>query len=265
MKFGVAFRVGNEKAYKVAQEAKDYLLKGGQEVFGEEEIEKAEVILTFGGDGTLMQKASQFAHIGAPFIGINTGNLGFLTAGEAKDLQKIVDAAASGKFYKSKRITLEVQVGSEKEKHVVVNDAVVKGQFRVVELDLRTDDQQFLKVSGDGVIVATETGSTAYSLSSGGPIVDPDIEAILVTPINPIGLPIPSFVLPTGHEISIELVRGSDVWLVLDGQEHMEVPTGQTIKVSRGKHDVVFGYLDKHHFLKSLNAKFGPSSRTIGT
>src|SRR3989344_5060295 len=205
MKFGVVYKLGNEKAHEVAEKAKSYLAKNGHEVFGEDKIEKSQMILTFGGDGTLMHKASQFAHVGAPFIGINTGNLGFLTAIEAEDLDKVVDLAVSGKLYLSKRITLEVMVQNANGKHVVVNDAVIKGQFRVVELNLKTNGQEFLKILGDGVIVATETGSTAYSLSSGGPIVDPDIDAILVTPINPIGLPIPSFVLPADYDISIKL------------------------------------------------------------
>ena len=264
MRFGIVYKLGNEKAHKIAEKAKSDLIKRGHEVFGEDKIERAEIILTFGGDGTLMHKASQFAHVGAPFIGINTGNLGFLTAVEAKDLEKAIELAQNGKLYLSRRITLAVTVQNAKDKHVVVNDAVIKGQFRVVELNLKTNGNEFLKILGDGVIVATETGSTAYSLSAGGPIVDPDIDAILVTPINPIGLPIPSFVLPADYDISIKLIRGNDVWLILDGQEHMKL-VDQEVKIRRGKHDVVFGYLSREHFLRALNVKFGLATRMVGT
>lgn len=264
MKFGIVYKLGNEKAHKVAEKARNHLLKKSHEVFGEDKIKNSEIILTFGGDGTLMHKASQFAHIGVPFIGINTGNLGFLTAADVKDFDQVIELAVEGKLYLSKRITLEIEVERSKDKHVAVNDAVIKGQFRVVELNLKTNGQDFLKISGDGVIIATQTGSTAYSLSSGGPIVDPNIDAILVTPVNPIGLPIPSFVISPKDQVSIKLVRGDDVWLVLDGQEHMKVSMGQSIKVSRGKHDVVFGYLSREHFLKALNVKFGLSSRSGG-
>lgn len=263
MKFGLLYKLGNEKAHKMVEKAKSDLIKRGHEVCGEDKIGKSQIILTFGGDGTLIHKASQFAHIKVPFIGINTGNLGFLTAVEVKDLEKVIKLAEIGKLYLSRRITLEVEVESSKDKHVVVNDAVIKGKFRVVELNLRTNGQEFLKILGDGVIVSTETGSTAYSLSSGGPIVDPDIDAILVTPINPIGLPIPSFVLSPQDEISIKLIRGSDVWLVLDGQEHMSL-TNQEVKIRRGKHDVIFGYLSREHFLKALNMKFGLADRRVG-
>ena len=264
MKFGILYKLGNQKAHKVAESAKDYLLKNGHEVFGEDRLKNSEIILTFGGDGTLTHKASQFAYLGVPFVGINTGNLGFLTAADANNFEKVVDLARRGELYLSKRITLEVSLENGKDNYVAVNDAVIKSQFRVIGLDLTTNGQDFLKIAGDGVIIATQTGSTAYSLSAGGPIVDPSVDAILVTPINPIGLPTPSFVVSSGDQIIIKLVRGSDVWLVLDGQEHKEVSMGQSIKVSRGKHDVVFGYLTKEHFLKALNAKFGLSSRAGG-
>jgi len=270
VKFGLLYKLGNQKAHKTINRAQKYLLSKGHQVFGEDKIKNAQTILTFGGDGTLIHKSSQFAYLGVPFVGINTGNLGFLTAAEEKDLEKVVEYAAGGKLYLSERITLNVSTETNtkqetrNKKHIAVNEAVVKGSYRVAELKIHINSEEFLKVLGDGVIVATPTGSTAYSLSSGGSIVDPEINSLIVTFINPIGLPIPSVVLSPDDEIEIELVRGDDVSLIIDGQEHEKLIVGQKVKISRGKHNVKFGYLDKHQFLKSLNAKFGLSNRIVG-
>ncbi len=264
MKFGIVYKLGNEKAHEAVERAQKFLLSKGHQVFGEDKIKNAQTILTFGGDGTLIHKSSQFAYLGVPFVGINTGNLGFLTAVEEKDLEKVVEYVASGKLYLSERITLEVQISGSSKRHVAVNEAVIKGSYRVAELKIHVNGEEFLKVLGDGVIVATPTGSTAYSLSSGGSIVDPEINSLIVTFINPIGLPIPSVVLSPDNEIEIELVRGDDVSLIIDGQEHEKLIVGQKVKIIRGKHSVKFGYLDKHQFLKSLNAKFGLANRSVG-
>jgi len=279
---GAGLKLGNEKAHEAVERAQKYLLSKGHQVFGEDKIKNAQTILTFGGDGTLIHKSSQFAYLGVPFVGINTGNLGFLTAAEEKDLEKVVEYVASGKLYLSERVTLDVESNSSRDhlrgvarsksknhlggdsRHIAVNEAVVKGSYRVAELKIHINSEEFLKVSGDGVIVATPTGSTAYSLSSGGSIVDPQINSLIITFINPIGLPIPSVVLSPDDEIEIELVKGDDVSLIIDGQEHEKLIVDQKVKIIRGKHNVKFGYLDKNQFLKSLNAKFGLASRSVG-
>ena len=134
----------------------------------------------------------------------------------------------------------------------------------MIELEIRINGERLLKISGDGVIISTQTGSTAYSLSSGGPIVDPGLDCLLMTPINPIGLPIPSVVISPNDEVLVKLVKGDDVSLIIDGQEHTKLKKGEIVKFTKGKFNVKFGYFDKHHFLKSLNAKFGLSGRVVG-
>ena len=134
----------------------------------------------------------------------------------------------------------------------------------MVDLELNINGQKFLKIVGDGVIIATQTGSTAYSLSAGGPIVDSELDCLVVTPVNAHGLPIPTVVLSPDDQIEIKLVSGDDVSLIIDGQEHTKVTEGQSIKVYRGRYRVKFGYFDEHHFLKALNAKFGLSGRFGG-
>lgn len=282
MKLGIVFNEDNKKVQGFAGEIEKYLESEGVEVLGEGSLKKADYILTFGGDGTLIHKASQYADFNIPFIGINTGNIGFLTAVESKDWKEAVEKLVEGgKVFVSERMTLDVAVGSKRvhlggvpratsqihlegEKHRAVNEAVIKGIYRVAELKISINSEEFLKVLGDGVIVATQTGSTAYSLSSGGSIVDPEIDSLIMTFINPIGLPIPSVLFSSNDEIEIEIVKGDDISLIVDGQEHEKLKVGQKIKIVKGKYSVKFGYFDKHQFLKSLNAKFGLSSRSVG-
>ena len=188
--------------------------------------------------------------------------MGFLTAAEGNNWQEAVQKLIEGKYFVSERITLEAKVGPKVFR--AVNEVVVKGLYRVIDVEIKVGGVKLLKVLGDGVIISTQTGSTAYSLSAGGPIVDPALDCILITPINPIGLPIPSIVLSPNDQIEVTLNKGDDVSLVLDGQEHTKVSENQTIKVSKGKYKIKFAYFDRDHFIKSLNAKFGLSGRSIG-
>lgn len=260
MKLGIVLKEDNVGASKLAGEVRKYLKSKNVDVVGEENLAGAQYILTFGGDGTLIHKASSLAELDIPLIGINTGNIGFLTAEEAKDWQKAVDSLIKGdKIYVSERMTLDVQGSASL--HRAVNEAVIKGFYRVAELKIHVNSEEFIKISGDGVIFATQTGSTGYSLSSGGSIVDPEIDSLIVTFVNPIGLPIPSVVLSPDDEVEVEVARGDEVSLIIDGQEHETLKQGQKVKIVRGKYNVKFGYFDEHNFLKSLNAKFGLSNR----
>jgi len=261
---------GLKKAKELASEAKKYIEAKGHEVV-EVEKSKPDYILSFGGDGTLIHTACQYAHLGIPFIGINVGRLGFLTAAEGNDWQEALDKLIANKVFISERITLEAQVESKSFR--AVNEAAIKGLLRIIDLEIAVNGEKFLKILGDGVIISTQTGSTAYSLSASGPIVDPHLDCLLITPINPIGLPIPSVVISPDDEVLIKVVKGDDVSLIIDGQEHTKVSQSpadakalagrQSIKVERGKYRVKFVYFDKHHFLKALNAKFGFSGRLL--
>lgn len=267
MKFGIVYKQDNRKAETAAKDVVQYLKKKGQQIISDKSLKGAEVILTFGGDGTLIHKACEYAHLNVPFVGINTGRLGFLTAAEVQDWQKAVDKLIKGQLVVSERMTIEASVSGVKGQvsgYRALNEAVIRGLYRIIDLEVAVNGEKFLKIVGDGVIVATQTGSTAYSLSAGGPIVDPQLDSILVTPINPIGLPIPSVVLSPKDQVSVKIEKGDDISLVIDGHAHIKLAEGQTVKVTRGKYNVKFGYFDKQQFLKSLNAKFGLSARLIG-
>lgn len=260
MKIGIVFNKDNAKAREYAQKTAEFIRKKGQKV-ELEDISSAELIISFGGDGTLIHKACEYVHLGVVLIGINTGRLGFLTAAEADDWRDALEKILKNKVYISKRMMLDARVEKSPNVFRAVNECAIKGFLRAVSLSIAVNGQEFLRVVGDGVILSTQTGSTAYSLSSGGPIVDPKLDCLLLTPINPIGLPIPSVVLSPNDTVKIKIHSGDDVSLVIDGQEHTKVKAGEQVLLSRGKYNVKFGYFDKHHFIRALNAKFGLAGR----
>lgn len=264
MKFGIISSKDIKKTGEIASGVEKSLVGGGQEIA--RDLKDAELIITLGGDGTLLHAACEHIELGVPFVGINVGTLGFLTAAEADEWQEAIEKIIKGEYFVSERMTIEASIQNSKHqtpnpKFRALNEIVVKGMYRVVNLEITVNGQKFLNTSGDGVIVATQTGSTAYSLSAGGPIVDPEVDSLLITPVNAHGLPVPSVVLSPNDEISVKVVRGNDVSLVIDGQEHEEVKMGDEIKIVRGKNRVKLVYFEKDQFLKSLNAKFGLSSR----
>lgn len=267
MKFGIVVAKDIQKAKDLSQKVEKFLRAGGHEI-SRTDLQGCQLVITLGGDGTLIHAACEYIELNVPFVGINVGTLGFLTAAEAGDWKEALTKITKGKYFVSERMTLEAEViekgKTEKGNFRAVNEMVVKGMYRVIDLDINVDDQKFLSISGDGVIVATQTGSTAYSLSSGGPIVDPEVDCFLMTPINAHGLPIPSVVISPEDVVAIGIAGGEDVSLIVDGQEHTKVLKGQTIRVLRGKYRVKFAYFDKHYFLKALNAKFGLASRLVG-
>ena len=281
MKIGVVFKNENKRAEKLARDISGFFGKKGSRVLDEDKLGEADYIIVLGGDGTLIHKACKLSHLGIPFVGINIGNLGFLTAAESTDWRSAADFVFDGKVVVSERIMLEAQLRSHEQsfdgqavgkktvvsskrfvsRYLAVNEFVIKGQFRVIDLDIRVGEQDLLKVHGDGVIIASQSGSTAYSLSAGGPIVDPDLDCLLVTPINPIGLPVPSVVFSPAHKVNVKVVRGGDVYLVIDGQENFALGPQDEIVVGQAKNKVKVGYFDKHYFVRLLNAKFGLAGR----
>lgn len=257
MKFGIVVSE-NPKARKIAAEVSAYLVAEKHEVV-EKGFTGADFILTLGGDGTLLHTACKYADLEVPYVGINVGTLGFLTAEEGEDWKKAVDKLIAGEFVISQRMTIEADAG---DRHLrAVNEIVVRGLYRVISLTVGVTNRDFLDIAGDGVIVSSQTGSTGYSLSAGGPIVDPELNCFLLTPINPTGLPVPTVVLDPNDEIEIRVKKGVDIGLIADGQEHTRLEVGDIVRVKRGSMNVKFVYFGEHQFVDSLNAKFGLANR----
>lgn len=205
----------------------------------------SDLLIVLGGDGTLLSIASDAARAEVPVFGVNYGGLGFMTATPRDELESATDAVLRGDYSVSVRQLLRATVDgpqrSEPLTRDVLNDAVINkiDLARVVELKATVDGEMVSSFVADGLIVCTTTGSTAYSLAAGGPIVMPEVDAIVLTPISPHTLSNRPLVLPGGARVEIELVsRDLQVILTLDGQEGILLNPDDRVSVQRSPHSL---------------------------
>ena len=210
--------------------------------------DRADLIVVLGGDGTLLGVARLVASKGVPILGVNLGGLGFLTEVTIKEARAALKRVLDGAYEVDPRIMLEaiVERASEELGHAetyhAFNDVVVsKGPTgRMLELDVFADRKPFCFYRADGLIVATPTGSTAYALAAGGPIVYPTLGAIVLAPICPHTLSNRPVVLPDSYEIEIHVkAPDHDATFTVDGQESAQLGPSDTIRIHRGRHRVL--------------------------
>jgi len=193
--------------------------------------------IVLGGDGTLLAAARVLGPMEVPLLGVNLGHFGFLTEVESADLFNVLPLFMSGDCKRDERIILTAEVirdGERVYKSIAMNEAaVVKGPFgRMTALKLRVHGNEVDTYFADGVIVATPTGSTAYSLSAGGPLMSPEIDAMLVTPVCAHTLYSRSIVLPSSEPCEIEVSEPSrSTSLSIDGQEFLPLLAGDRVRV----------------------------------
>ncbi len=214
----------------------------------------ADLALVLGGDGTILAMARQIVDSGIPIMGINFGKLGFLAEFTIEQAQKHWDKVIAGKVRKTRRVMLDATImdapkKGKKAKAVVkdicLNDAVVNAgePFRMVEIEMAIDPSPeggATTFSSDGVIVSTPSGSTAYNLSAGGPIVSPDIDAIVITPMCPHSLAFRPIVINAASTVRLVLKQANKgTRLVLDGQISYKVKPGQSVELARHKHPLI--------------------------
>lgn len=223
--------------------------------------EEIDVALTLGGDGTLLNTAREMAPHGVPLCGINMGQLGFLTEIELSELTPAMDRIVRGDYHIEDRHMLDAFVeGTDGriQTSSALNDVVVsKGGFsRMIRLKLFIDGHLTANYPADGLIVATSTGSTAYSLSAGGPIVNPNLNVILITPICPHSLNTRSMVVSDKEEVRIEMhATHDDIVLTVDGQTVYNLKTGDQVFVHRSRSRARFLKFDGKNFYDSLRSK----------
>jgi NAD+ kinase len=223
-----------------------------------------DLLISFGGDGTLLRGARLVATHHTPVLGVNLGHLGFLTSVGPGELEPALAAIMAGEYWLDTRFTLEARVvgadGTLGGEHMALNDAVLhKGGFaRVIRLAifLGEEREEVGEYTADGIILATPTGSTAYSLSAGGGIVAPEMECILATPICPHTLAVRPLVLPADTTVEVEIREPStEVVLTLDGQEGEALTNGDRLVVSRGQATVPLVRLHGQSFFSTLRRK----------
>ena len=198
-----------------------------------------DLLIVLGGDGTLLSAARLAAQRKVPILAVNLGGLGFLTTVSQDELYLILEEIFSGKHRVSERVMLEAEIvraGGVARRQIALNDAVLnKGALaRIMDLELRVDGEYVTTYKADGLILSTPTGSTAYSLAAGGPIVYPIVEAFVVTPICPHTLTNRPLVIPDSATIEVDFKAGDDaVFLTLDGQIGIELVRGDRIRVHK--------------------------------
>lgn len=233
--------------------------------FEAEKVEGLGVLATLGGDGTLLRAARVAGPAGVPVLGVNLGRLGFLTSVSLEELRGALEAIANGRHVIEERMALDVRVDGARESYFALNDAVVhKGGFaRIAAFRVLVGDEPAGAYAADGVIVATPTGSTAYSLSAGGPILEPSVQALVVTPICPHTLAVRPLVVPAGVEVVVEVVGRSDEYiLTIDGQRGCPLGAGDRVAVRRSGAPVRLVRLPGRSFFDTLQRKLARSDPT---
>ena len=222
-----------------------------------------DVAVVLGGDGTFLRAARYLAPHGIPILGVNIGRLGFLVSESLPTLEAALTAVWKGEYVVDERIILQARLirkGELCRKVFALNDLVImKGAFaRIIYLDLYVDDKFLVSYPADGVIVSTPTGSTAYSLSAGGPIVSPNVDAIIVTPICAHTLYSRSLVLSSDRKLYVEVKSDhEDLMLTQDGQEGLNLMPGDVVEIFRASFNVKIVSFRGRSYFDILRKKLG--------
>lgn len=201
--------------------------------------DQADLVVVLGGDGTLISVARLIGDRRVPILGINLGSLGFLTEITLDELYPALDACLTGQYSTTERMMLHVIIERNHQviaEHRVLNDAVInKGALaRIIDLEATVNGLYLTTFKADGLIISSPTGSTGYSLSAGGPIIDPSLDCIVITPICPHTLTNRPIVVDKHAEITLTLnSTQEDVFLTLDGQVGVEMKTGDIVRIMK--------------------------------
>ena len=243
-----------------------------------------DLLIALGGDGTLLRAGRSVAGQDIPILGVNLGHLGFLTALPQADLEEHLGLVLRGDYVLDRRHTLEGRIvhpdGSRGDSLVAWNDFVIhkRGVARVTRLHLMVQEtapgganpdddgwQDLGSFSGDGLIVATPTGSTAYSLSAGGPIVVPSVDCLIVTPICPHTLAMRTIVLPATQRVAVSpFERTEDLVVTADGQIEHDLETGAEIHIGRSEVEIPLVRFAGQNFFGTIRRKLNWAARPAG-
>lgn len=225
----------------------------------EEMIARCDVVIAVGGDGTIIHTARHASRADKPILGVNLGRLGFL-AGVERDELYLLRRLFDGSYTVRRHMMLDVTVhGAAGEKtYCALNDAVVSGaQSKIFDFGLSVDGSETYRFRADGLILATPTGSTAYSLSAGGPVLDPQMDCILFTPICPHSLFNRSTVFSADKRLTVsaDSEYSGDVFLTVDGDDPIRIARSDTISVRRSERATLLIKMDDRNFYDIVNRK----------
>ena len=225
----------------------------------EEMVARCDVVIAVGGDGTIIHTARHASRADKPILGVNLGRLGFL-AGVERDELHLLRRLFDGSYTVRRHMMLDVTVlGAAGEKtYCALNDAVVSGaQSKIFDFGLSVDGSETYRFRADGLILATPTGSTAYSLSAGGPVLDPQMDCILFTPICPHSLFNRSTVFSADKRLTVsaDSEYSGDVFLTVDGDDPIRIARSDTISVRRSERVTLLIKMDDRNFYDIVNRK----------
>lgn len=226
-----------------------------------EELKTADLLVTLGGDGTILHLAPLIKDFSVPLVGINLGHMGFLTELDRATAPKLLEAAA-GRYEIIPRMMLDITClrgGKVLFSDTAINEALISGVVQNVRLTALGDGERILTFSGDGIIVCSPTGSTAYSMAAGGPLVEPQAENLILTPICAHMLAARSFVLSPERVVTVlpRELEGRRCILSCDGREMTELMEGDRVIVRRSEHRLYFADLGLRSFYETAFEKLG--------
>lgn len=261
---GIVHKLSSKEAAETAALVAQFLRARGVEVTADEAelVRTAELVLVLGGDGTLIHAASMLQGKPVPILGVNMGKLGFMTEVPQSELYTALEEVLAGTAQVSERMKLRVHLhrNGSSERAVdmeVLNDVVLsKGALsRMVELEIRCGGSFVSTLRGDGIIVATPTGSTAYALSAAGPILDPSMRGVVLAPICPHTLTQRPLVVTDDKTVELWIRNDSEVYLTLDGQKGLKLQRGDRIQAKQSQNRVLLVRNPRIDFFGILRAK----------
>lgn len=273
MRIALFYNSSKPNAQNVAIDICTFLKEKNAEVFSEDEVatalgagqlscvDPASIDFSFclGGDGSILRLVHKHAEIEAPIFGINMGSLGFLADTPLEELYPTLEAFFEGKYTIQNRTMMEGET-SKKERCFAVNEMVLhRGQTPcLIDLALYVDDAYLNTFSADGIIISTATGSTAYSLSAGGPILTPDLDVFVITPINPHTISNKPIVLKPKKRIRIDYTSDyAPIDIIFDGFPNLPLSSGESFYVSRAKRTFRVVNMLSHDYFATLRTKLG--------
>lgn len=274
-RFGILTNFEKDTNMETTNRIKGYLERAGKTCLleGDYSDDKAgfagsiDGLLVLGGDGTLIQAAREYVRYGVPMLGINLGTLGYLTSVEKDEIWACMDALIRNEFSIEHRMMLQGKVyhqGEEVMSSEAVNDVIVSrsGFSKLVELKLYVNDELLDIYAADGVIVSTPTGSTGYNLAAGGPVVYPETELLVITPICPHSLTARSIVVSGREKITIEIGKRrkdqlEEALITYDGAAGVQLETADRVEIGAAKEAVKLIKINDKSFYQVLRSKIG--------
>ena len=257
---GLVDYLGERGVSSVLEDAAARKLGRARGVAREALPEKVDLVVVLGGDGTLLSVAHKAARAGVPVMGVNLGRLGFLTEIPVSEARLALDSMLTGEAESVISPRRLIEARCRRKVHLCLNDVVInKGALsRMVQIAIRIDGKEIAVLKADGVIVSTPTGSTAYSLAAGGPIVQPRVPAVVLSPICPHTLTFRPMVISADSTIGLKLITdGEEVYLTLDGQRGAHIKKNDEVEVRSSPLELKLVSSPKRNYFDLVKEKLG--------